>query len=245
MRDVLVDSYFPYGKISSIPLLLINDGQDLPKIHFANCLRELSSSNQIEPLVCVGIHAGSDRLMEYGTAHVQDFMGRGRKAYSYQQFVVHELLPELRSRLGVERFTSIAVAGFSLGGLAAVDLVWEYPHIFSLAAVCSGSFWWRSKDLHLGYNEDTDRILHQKIRSGKFVPGLTFYFTTGSLDETADRNGNGIIDSIDDTLALISQLKLKGYPEANIRYINYEDGKHDLATWSRALRQFIIWGWGI
>jgi hypothetical protein len=55
------------------------------------------------------------------------------------------------------------------------------------------------QSLDNGYNEATDRIMHKQIREGKHQPGLKFYFTTGSLDETSDRNGNGIIDSIDDT----------------------------------------------
>jgi enterochelin esterase-like enzyme len=87
--------------------------------------------------------------------------------------------------------------------------------------------------------------MHQKIRNGKYYSGLQFYFTTGSLDETADRNNNGIIDSIDDTRALIGELKNKGYnTEYDIKYINYEDGKHDVATWGRAMPQFLLWGWG-
>ena len=94
-----------------------------------------------------------------------------------------------------------------------------------------------------GYNDDTDRIMHQLIRDGKFAEGLQFYFTTGSLDETADRNNNGIIDSIDDTLALIEELKKKGYTDNEIKYINYEDGKHDVATWARAFPAFLLWGW--
>ena len=87
--------------------------------------------------------------------------------------------------------------------------------------------------------------MHQIIRNGSYVPGMRFYFTTGSLDETADRNGNGIIDSIDDTLDLIKILQQKGYnTEYDIKYVNYEDGRHDVATWSKAVPQFLLWGWG-
>ena len=95
------------------------------------------------------------------------------------------------------------------------------------------------------YNDDTDRIMHQQIRNGKYHPGLRFYFTTGSLDETADRNNNGIIDSIDDTLDLIKELKKWGYDsEHQVKYLNYDDGKHDVPTWGRAMPGFLLWGWG-
>ena len=60
-----------------------------------------------------------------------------------------------------------------------------------------------------------------------------------------DRNNNGIIDSIDDTLGLIEELEKKGYKnEKDIRYVNYEDGKHDVKTWGRAMPAFLKWGWG-
>ena len=65
-----------------------------------------------------------------------------------------------------------------------------------------------------------------------------------TLDETADRNNNGIIDSIDDTLALIEELKKKGYEEKDIFYLELKDGKHDVTTWGRAFPEFLKWGWG-
>jgi predicted alpha/beta superfamily hydrolase len=137
------------------------------------------------------------------------------------------------------------MAGFSLGGLTAMDMTWNYPRLFSSAGIFSGSLWWRSKDLAHGYDEDLDRIMHAQVRNGGYTPGLRFYFTTGSLDETADRNNNGIIDSIDDTLALIEELTKKGYPLSDITYINFEDGRHDVQTWARALPHYLQWGWGM
>jgi iron(III)-enterobactin esterase len=53
-----------------------------------------------------------------------------------------------------------------------------------------------------------------------------------------------VIDSIDDTLGLIMELKAKGYNDSDIVYINYEDGKHDVPTWGRAMPDFLIWAFG-
>lgn len=245
-REVVVDTYIPLhvAEPSVLSLLLLNDGQDLSKMPFASILEALEATNQVEPLLCVGIHAGPERKMEYGTAKVPDFAGRGARAAAYHQFVLEELLPYLHVQYCVESFRKTAVAGFSLGGLSALDLVWRYPKIFSLAGVFSGSLWWRSRDLEDGYVEEEDRIMHGLIRKGRYHRGLRFYFTTGSLDETADRNNNGVIDSIDDTMGVIYELKRKGYKDADIEYINYEDGRHDVDTWGRALPRFLLWGWG-
>jgi len=246
-RYVIIDCYLP-RKISSpneLSLLLINDGQDLGDMGFPLLFNQLLKANEIRPLFCVGIHAGRDRKNEYGTAKILDYEGRGAKAEAFNHFVLEELLPFLHLHYAVEQFQQKAFAGFSLGGLTALDMVWNYPEVFSIAGVFSGSLWWRAKSLEDDYNDDTDRIMHHQIRSGDYYPGLRFYFTTGSLDETADRNNNGIIDSIDDTLALIDELKKKGYDsEFVVKYINYEDGKHDVATWGRAMPGFLLWGWG-
>src|SRR5262249_6152174 len=139
----------------------------------------------------------------------------------------------------------VSFAGFSLGGLSALDIVWNHPQAFSKAGVFSGSLWWRTKGLDDGYNEDSDRIMHAQVRAGQYHPGQQFFFETGTQDETADRNKNGVIDSIDDTVALIEALVAKGYDrERDIRYLELPDGKHDVPTWTRAFPVFLKWGWG-
>lgn len=246
-RTIIIDLYLPRHVVSTsdMSLLLINDGQDLLKMNFASILDRLQATSQLSPLLCVGIHAGADRKNEYGTARILDFEGRGARAEAYTRFILHELLPLLQSGYSVGEPGKIAFAGFSLGGLMALDIVWRYPQIFSTAGVFSGSLWWRTKSLEDDYNDATDKIMHRQIREGEFHPGLRFYFTTGSLDETADRNNNGIIDSIDDTLDLIKELKAKGYSgEHDVKYVNYEDGKHDVETWGRSMPGFLKWGWG-
>jgi enterochelin esterase-like enzyme len=246
-REVLTDLYVPvfHKAKSTLPLLLINDGQDLEKMAFDQMLDGLMAEQQIASMICIGIHANADRRMEYGTANKLDYMQRGAKSALYNRFILEELLPIIQEKLGVPCFDSISYAGFSLGGLSAIDTVWNHPNIFSIAGVFSGSLWWRSKDLLDGYDEEKDRIMHQQVQEGKYHSGLRFYFTTGSQDETADRNNNGIIDSIDDTLGLIAALKKKGYTDKEIYYINYEDGRHDVETWGRAFPDFLKWGWGI
>jgi enterochelin esterase family protein len=245
-RYIIVDCYLPknVSEINELSLLLINDGQDLEEMRFSVMLNELLAAKKMNPVLCVGIYAGKDRKHEYGTAGIPDYEQRGAKAEAYHHFVLQELLPFIHREYGVQEFKTKSFAGFSLGGLAAIDMVWKYPEVFSIAGVFSGSLWWRTKSLDDDYNEDTDRIMHQQVRAGKYQSGLHFYFTTGSLDETADRNNNGIIDSIDDTQDLIKELKHLGYTDKDIQYINYRDGKHDIQTWGRAMPRFLLWGWG-
>ncbi len=66
----------------------------------------------------------------------------------------------------------------------------------------------------------------------------------GTLDEVADRNNNGVIDAIDDTLSFVDILGHKGYNRnTDIKYLELKEGRHDLATWDIAFPNFLKWGW--
>ncbi|MGZ5247828.1 MAG: alpha/beta hydrolase, partial [Flavitalea sp.] len=130
-RTVLVDLYFPVNSQSDeLNLLLINDGQDLVTMGFEKILEQLSVVGAIKPLLCVGIHCGEDRKNEYGVAAAPDFKGRGAKAALYQRFVLEELLPLIVEKYQVTSFRELSFAGFSLGGLSALDIVWNHPELF-------------------------------------------------------------------------------------------------------------------
>lgn len=246
-RDVTVDFFMPFENSSPEPisLLLINDGQNMEELGLATILTDLYRQQLIQPVCCIGIHCGEDRKNEYGTANTHDFKGRGAKAKAYTQFIFQELLPFVRKKTGITIFKDKSFAGFSLGGLSALDIVWNHPQEFIRAGVFSGSLWWRSKGLDDGYVEEKDRIMHAQVRNGTYHPWLKFFFETGTMDETEDRNNNGIIDSIDDTLGLIEELKNKGYklPD-DIQYLELKDGRHDVKTWAKAMPAFLQWGWG-
>lgn len=240
-RQVIVDCYYPASCLAgNASLLLVNDGQDLEAVGLTALLAPLYAANKA--LFVVGIHAGKQRKQEYGTARFLNSLGQGGSAALYNQFVIQQLLPFIQQQYSNMAFVTRAFAGFSLGGLSALDIVWNNPGLFSHAGVFSGALWWRSKELGNGYNENTDRIMHRQIREGVFQPGLKFFFECGTEDETADRNNNGIIDSIDDTLGLIRELEQKGYVNGqDITYLEIPGGRHDIATWGQAMDVLLKW----
>ena len=248
-REVQVDCYLPVGMppdFAEVSLLLFNDGQDLDRMGLAAILTDLYDRGCLRPLLCIGIHAGADRKMEYGTAGRPDYQGWGVRADAYTRFIFEELLPAIRERYQAPSFREKAFAGFSLGALSAMDIVWRHPEEFARVGLFSGSFWWRtrSKD-DPAFNEATDRIMHEEVRRGGFHPWLKFFFECGTEDESEDRNHNGIIDSIDDVRDLIGELGAKGYDlTKDIRYLEMAGGRHDVETWARAMPEFLLWGWG-
>ena len=245
-RDIHIDFYIPDNHLISetYSLLLINDGQDLPTMNFKSILEDFYNSGDHQPLIAVGIYCGSDRKNEYGTASEADYKGRGNKAAIYTQMIFDELLPFVREHTGVANFKDKSYCGFSLGGLSALDIVWNHPQEFLNVGVFSGSLWWRNMsqdDPH--FDESEHRIMHNQIKKGSFHPWLHFFFETGTKDEVADRNNNGVIDAIDDTLCLIDELYGLGYSKEQIKYLELEEGAHNVETWGRAFPEFLKWCW--
>ena len=244
-RDTVVDIFLPpdYKKgAQKYPLLILNDGQDGKAIELKQTLESLTDSKEIESMIVVGVHAG-DRMQEYGVANKPDFKKRGSKAKNYTRFIMTELIPYLEYQYSItDNWQQRAIAGFSLGGLSAFDIAWHADY-FGKVGAFSGSFWWRKRDAKSRfYSEHHDRIIHQQVKKGRYKPGLKFWFQTGLKDEDSDRNKNGVIDSIDDTLDLIVELTKKGYrPFHDIQYLELKEGEHNLKTWGKAFPNFLTW----
>jgi enterochelin esterase-like enzyme len=238
-RKVQVDIYGNKGPVSPSRLLLVNDGQDLVTMNFEKMYDDLSAKISSLPIVAA-IHCGADRNNEYGMSVGPDFKGWGSRAALYEKFVVSELLTFLRGKFTEASFNQISYAGFSLGALSALDIAWNNGELFSAVGVFSGSLWWRSVDkTDKNYNPWTHRMMHNQIAKSQARPSMKFFFECGEHDEEEDRNHNGVIDSIDDTIDLMRLLLLKGYREGrDFYYLQIPDGRHDVASWSRAFPKF-------
>ncbi|MCB0570807.1 MAG: esterase family protein [Phaeodactylibacter sp.] len=247
-RPVQVELFLPpghfSGKQASYPTLWINDGQDMEAVGMAANLQRLYEEHKLPPIIVVAIHAG-DRLQEYGTAGRPDYMGRGSKAHLYTRFLIGELMPELRRRYRIApEAHRNAIAGFSLGGLSAFDIAWNHAQLFGCVGVFSGSLWWRSQ-AYTPEAPDAHRITHHIVEQGPRREGLRFWLQAGTKDEVEDRNNNGVIDAIDDTLALIKELKQWGYGEGrHIKYVEVIGGEHNPATWRKVMPDFLRWAFG-
>ena len=240
-RKVKVDVFLPENAENCRGTLLLNDGQDMGQLKLVKTLTGLISNGEIMPIAVVAIFANEDRMQEYGVAGFPDFKKRGSKAARHRDFITAELLPFLQKEYGLMKEEHQNVyAGFSMGGLSALDISWNFPHIFKKVGVFSGSLWWRT--LNTGTAKDDDsRIMHQRIGAGEKKEGFKFWFQTGTKDETRDRNKNGIIDSIDDTRDLIKELQVLGYTDEDITYEELAGGQHNFNTWSAIFPSFLKW----
>lgn len=222
-------------------LLILNDGQDASSFHLEEVLQNAYSTGQIYPTLVVAIHVG-ERKQEYGISEWPDFAKRGSKAQAYASFISKELMPWLSERYSVSvHAKDRAIAGFSLGALSAFDVSWHNPEIFGVSGLFSGSFWWRAKALDEGY-QPSDRLALQLVEESKEKKPLRLWFQTGWLDEFADRDADGLIDSLGDTLDLIFALRKKKYKLGlELEYFEMGNGRHDHKTMAKALPYFLTW----
>ena len=245
-RDVRLDIYLPPDYATQTrhvyPFVLFNDGQDLPRMAFQEILADQFSSKKTPPIIAIGIYTSNERIREYGTARQPDYKGRGDKAGAYTAFIMKELLPHLYRQYRLSDIAAHrAIAGFSLGALSAFDIGWANSQVFGTIGVFSGALWWRWSPV-LPDDPDADRIMHDIVQqTDELNDNQYFWFQCGTLDEDDDRNNNGVIDSIDDTLDLMKALQKKGFREASMRYLEIEDGHHDPETWGKAMPDFLAW----
>jgi enterochelin esterase-like enzyme len=240
----VVDVYLPPGYAASdarYKVLYAQDGQDMGSIGLKAMLEKLYAENAIEPVVFVAIHASGERLSEYGTAGIPDYQFRGSRADLYTKMLLEELMPRInadyRTQTGPE---NTAVMGWSLGGLMAFDLGWNHPDVFGKIGVFSGSLWWHTDNTDLKSMLDS-RVAHDMVRRDGKKDGLAFWFESGMLDETEDRDGDGVIDAVQDTRELIETLKSVGYTDADIVNVELPQGRHSPATWGSVLPDFLKW----
>ena len=244
IKLTIINTPVPKDK-NSFNLLLLNDGQDIEKLRVKAIIDSLYKEKLIQPLVVVAV-ATDARMQEYGVADYPDYQNNGAAAAKYAAFIDDELYPYIKKHTGVRKFTSICIAGCSLGGLSALDIAWNNADKFDRVGVFSGSFWWRDKDAAApDYSDDKNRILLNKIRSSRKRPHLKYWFYVGNEEEKSDRDKDGIIDVVDDTRDLIQIIKNKNVcPPGDILYTEVSAGKHDYSSWSHVFPQFLSWAVG-
>ncbi len=225
---------------SDLPVVILNDGQDLEALGFLTSIDDGTEKSRLIPFVTFAIHA-ADRLHEYGVSGIPDYSDRGSRAHLYHLFLRDELIGKILPACGIKHEASQTImAGCSLGGLSALDFTWQHPDLVSIVAAFSGSFWWRSKALDAGYTQ-ADRIMHRRINETPSCPAIAVWLQAGTDDEKTDRTGSGVIDTIADIHDLMIELTDKGFSAENLVYHEIEKGRHNQETWGKALPIFLAW----
>jgi enterochelin esterase family protein len=252
---VLFVPAFAYDKGQAY-FLLVNDGQDAGALGLAVTLDDLWKKGMLAPMVVVALPVtpGGDRVQDYGTAEHDVSIAcdpgsgsplLGTQAGAYARYLIDQALPAAAQEVGITPVAArTGLLGASLGGLSAFSIAWDHPEVFGFAGAMSGSFWWRTLS---GTVEDrqASRIMPAIVARTSPRPAIRAWFEAGTDDETADRDGDGIIDAIDDTLDLMAAMQALGFQSGvDMVYDEKAHGIHGYATWSAMLPVFLTWAAG-
>ncbi|WP_449429159.1 alpha/beta hydrolase [Rhodanobacter umsongensis] len=257
------------------PVLYANDGQDMPAVGLQPTLARLYREHAIEPVIVVAIGMLADRASGYGLsdrATARSVTGGspigpiGARAQDYSAWVATTLVPYVdahyRTRRSVRDRTML---GWSLGALNAFNLGWEYPDVFGRIGAFSPSFWLAADRSSATAIEHT-RLVQGMVDRGPRRDGLKMWFAVGTAEETSDRDGNGIIDAVNDVQDVIEGyrgaggfhargLEQLGY-SVNLDYAHHasrtadvslfllQGGHHNQTAWGQVLPPFLVWAYG-
>lgn len=268
--------YLPPGYDQSrarYDVLYVNDGQDMEAVGLRATLGDLYARNAIRRVLVVAIDMPPDRMAGYGLfdrakgesiAAPTKYGAVGANAQAYADWLTQTLVPQIDARYRtVARADGRAILGWSLGALSAFGIGWQYPETLGRVGAFSPSFW-LSAD---GKDADTvqaTRIVHRLVDASAPMPRPKLFFGVGTQEETDDRDGDGIVDVLDDTRDLIEGWKAPdGTSRKGLRQFGYganleharkpnrdnaalyllAGGRHDQPSWARMLPVFLRWAY--
>ncbi len=223
-RDVIV--YLPPGykrtRTKRYPVLYLHDGQNLfdgatsfipgREWQVDETAERLIESNDIEPLIIVGIHnTGMDRVDEY-TPTPDDRIKKGGRADTYGRLIVEELKPFIDStyRTLADR-ENTGLGGSSLGGLVSLYLGLKHSEVFGKLAIISPSAWW------------DHRMIIREVESLESKPKLRIWLDIGTAEGEAVRALPALRDALVD----------KGWELGeDLKYFEAPDAVHTEDAWA-------------
>lgn len=257
------------------PVLYVNDGQDMEAVGMLDTLARSYADGSIRPLIVVAVDMPRDRMGGYGLsdrAGARSVVAEtkygpvGTHAHAYSEWVATALVPLVDARYRTLASPDArAILGWSLGALNAFNLAWQYPEVFGTVGGLSPSFW-LSRDRTDAAAIQRTRLVHDIVDTSKPRHGLKVFFALGTDEETDDRDGDGVIDAIDDARDLIEGwkagdgtdrmrkgLRQLGYSVnldhatkpngADVAFLLLPGGEHNQASWARELPGFLRWAY--
>lgn len=240
-EDITVDVQRPavYDTQERYPVLYLDDGQDFADVHVRDTMEKLR--NEIAPFIVVAIHMPRDRMAGYGLANrakgqsviaPTKYGPVGANAQAYSEWVVRTLIPYVDTHWNIQpNPNGRTILGWSLGGINAFSLGWNYPEVFGQIGAFSPSFWLS--------NDNKAGIAQNLVADSPPKHGLRVYFAAGTKEEESDRDKNGVIDVIDDAKDVANLLRTHG--NNDVKVVELQGGIHRQSSWAQMLPPFLQW----
>jgi len=216
-REVVM--YLPneYKSHKHYPLLICHDGRDYRRFaKIIDVLDNLIHRHEVRPLV-VAFTDGNQRNIEYGANPKQ------------ADFIVNEVLHEVRSRYGVTRDpVETGCMGASFGAVSSLYAASQHPGVFGKLLLQSGSFVFTDIGHH-GRSELFDPVVDfvNDFRQHPEVLGRPRVFMSCGVFESL----------IQFNRALVPRMRESGL---RVRFSEAQDG-HNWIAWRDRLREGLSW----
>jgi len=235
------------------PSLYINDGQDAGALALGHTLQTLYAENSIAPVIVVAVSMLPDRMASYGFSErgkqrslpAQTRFGAvGARAHEYSEWLAGSLVPFIDGQYRtIPKPEARTILGWSLGAANAFSIGWNYPDTFGRVGGFSPSFWLSA------VSGDASRRLAPRLISGTPMPrDFDVWLAAGTAEETDDRDGDGVIDVLDDAQDVIDALNAKARQSKRrheFRLIRLQGGQHNQASWKLLLPGFLQWAYPV
>lgn len=256
-QNVMIEVFLPpdYAADRTVryPSLYINDGQDAEALALNKTLQTLYAENSIAPVIVVAVSMLPDRMATYGFSErnakqsmpAQTRYGSvGARAHEYSEWLVGSLVPFIDSHYRTTaKPQARTILGWSLGAANAFSIGWNYPDVFSRVGGFSPSFWLSA------VSGDASQRLAPRLIDGQPLPGhFKVWLAAGTAEETDDRDGDGVIDVLDDAQDVLDALKSKPRQSKrrhDFRLVRLEGGQHNQASWKLLLPGFLQWAYPV
>jgi len=256
------------------PVLFVNDGQDREAVKLRETLQQLIASGEIRAPIVVAIDMPPDRMGAYGLSDRKAganlvaktrYGGIGANAHAYSEWLAHTLVPAIDARYRTRTTPDArAILGWSLGGLNAFNLGWQYPEVFGRVGAFSPSFW-PASDTTDDASMQRTRMAQRIVDASEPRNGARWFFAVGTAEETADRDGDGVNDAVDDTRDMLQGWNADAGGMKGLRQLGYSTnddyaakatradaslyllpgGRHEQAAWARMLPVFLRWAYAV
>lgn len=256
------------------PVLYVNDGQDREAVKLRETLQQLIAPGEIRAPIVVAIDMPPDRMGAYGLSDRKAganlvaktrYGGIGANAHAYSEWLAHTLVPAIDTRYRTRTTPDArAIVGWSLGGLNAFNLGWQYPELFGRVGAFSPSFW-PASDTTDDASMQRTRMAQRIVDASEPRNGARWFFAVGTAEETADRDGDGVNDAVDDTRDMLEGWNADAGGMKGLRQLGYSTnddyaakatradaslyllpgGRHEQAAWARMLPVFLRWAYAV
>jgi len=212
------------------PVWYMHDGQNLfdastgssTEWRIDESLDSLAALGHAVPIV-VGINHGGSKRLEELSPFINSNYGGGR-ANHYLHFITQVVKPYIDSNYRtLPQRQHTGIGGSSLGGLASIYALAQYPQVFSKALIFSPAYWFNPQ-------------IYEHLQKTQWQNNFSVYQMAGELERV-----NGGVALADDLMRMEQILSALNSASFVLEKKVVDQGEHSEKLWQQAFPEAFLW----